>query len=924
MKRSIIAAVAVLILAGAGGGWYVFAHRASPVEMARAEIKRGDVRAAAIDLRVAVRDEPANAEAHALLSQLQITQSDPIAAEKEIKTAQRLGWEKFKVLDVLAQSYAGQGKWKEILAEIPKEAPTPDETASFLITRSLAYRGLNDIPAAKLSIGEAEKASPKNPQVWVVAARLEAANGDMPSAMTNVDQALSLDRKSADALQLKAQFKAASGQREEAIALLDEAVTAAPQNNGLRLERGTIEIALGQDAKAHDDVAAVQAKEPNNQVASFIQMVLLIRQGKFADADLIEQKLDTVINQFQRGLYFKAIVKGNIGQLESAEDAIKAYVARNGQDADGVRLLARIALAARRPQDAIPSLRSAVAAGSSDPETLDLLGRAYALDGDRNDAEATFKRASAASNGSAGELTRLATSRLQMGDLSGAATDLERSLEIAPATPGAGEVLVATALGIGDVDRAQAALDKLRQQTGDTESVGILTGLLKAARLDPDGALQAYKDTIAKFPESAAARMNEVRLLIQMGRRDDAVPVLQEVLAKNRTNAAALTLLVQIFVDEKRGPEAIAVVEAARAAQPSNIGLVSGEAELLVRLGDVPRALALLDDAKVNGVTPTALLPALGSAQLAAGQTEAAKATVASLVQAQPNNQQIRIAQIDVLARLKDWQGAREAANDALRRSPGNQIIMSRMLAVEMGDKGVDAALALADKLRADPANMPGAAVLKGDLMMTQKRFSEAAAAFDSEFRAEPSSLLLLRLAGALQASGDAARAMKELKSWQVLNPNDAAVAEVLGSIELAQHRNADAERDLQTVLAQRPNDPVALNNLAWLLQLKGDKTARAYAQRAYIQNQNPESADTLGWIMVLQGETAKGAQLLQRAAAARPDSLTTKYHLAVAYKDLGKRDEALSILKPLMESSADFDEKPAARQLMAEMSKPK
>ena len=924
MKKLIIAAVAVLVLAGAGAGWYVVSHRASPIEMAKADLRKGDNRAAAIQLRVAVRDQPSNAEAHALLSQLQLAQGDPIAAEKEIKSAQALGWDKFKVLDVLSSAYAGQNKWKEILAEVPREGTTSDETASFLITRSLAYRGLNDLPAAKASIADAQLASPKNVQVWIVSARLEAANTDMAAALKDVDQALALDPNSVEALQLKAQLRANAGGREDALALLDRALAAAPANSALRLERATLEIGARQDAKARDDVKAVLAKEPGNQVASFMQMVLLIREAKYAEADLIEQKLDSVIIGFQRGLYFKAMIKANIGQLESAEDAIKTYVARNGQDADGIRLLGRIALAARRPQDAIPALRGAVTAGAADAETLDLLGRAYALNGDRNDAEAVFKRASAANNESASGLTRLASSRLQIGDLSGAATDLERSLEIAPNTPGAGETLVATALSIGDLDRAQTALDRLRQQTGDTEAVGVLTGLIKAARLDPDGALQSFKETAQKFPDSASARMNEARLLVQMGRRDEAIPVLQEVLSKTPANPAALSLLVQILVDEKKGTEAIAAVEAARKAQPTNLAIVSGEAELLARLGDVPRAMALLDDAKVNGVTPTALKPVLATLQLTAGQTDAAKATVVSLVQDQPGNLQLRIVQIDTLARLKDWQGARDAAQDTLRRVPGNPAIMSRMLAIELGDKGVEAALAMADRLRADPANMPGAAGLKGDLLMSQRRFSEAAAAFDAEFRAEPSSVLVLRLAGALQAAGDGARAMKELKSWQALNANDAAVAEVLAALELAQHRNADAERDLQIVLAQQPNNSAALNNLAWLLQLKGDKTARTYAQRAFMQSQSPETADTLGWVLVSQGDAPKAVRLLQQAAAARPDSRTIKYHLAVALNDTGKRDEAISILKPLAEDSAEFDEKAAAKQLLADLSKPR
>src|SRR5206468_11377315 len=103
--------------------------------------------------------------------------------------------------------------------------------------------------------------------------------------------------------------------------------------------------------------------------------------------------------------------------------------------------------------------------------------------------------------------------------------------------------------------------------------------------------------------------------------------------------------------------------------------------------------------------------------------------------------------------------------------------------------------------------------------------------------------------------------------------------------------RYADAERNLQLTLAQRPNDAVALNNLAWIYQVRGDKRARQTAHRAYMIAPTPASGDTLGWILVSDGEAAKALPVLQGAAVARPDNASVKYHLAVALKDLNRSD---------------------------------
>ena len=741
--------------------------------------------------------------------------------------------------------------------------------------------------------------------------------------MDEVDRSLALEPKRTDALQLKAGLLAAKGDRDGAIANLTHAIEGAPARNDLLLERAALYLAKNADAQAQADIATILKRNPKDNGAQFVDMVLLVRQSKFADADVVLQKLDPVIPNFQRGLYFKAMVKASLGQNAQAEDAIMAYLGRYSGDTDGIRLLARIELATQHAARAIPYLERAVQAGTKDSEILNMLGRSYAATGNQRAAEKAFQQASASANDSS-QLTRLASARLQMGDLTGAATDLQRSLEIAPAQPGANEALVATAIRLGQLDRAQEALDKLRQQAGDTEAVGNLTGLLKMARLDPEGALAEFAATAAKFPDSIAARLNQARILLQLNRANDAIPILQGILDKTPAQTDALTLLSQTLLAQNRGEEAAAAAERARKADPRNLGLINGSAQIYARMKDYDRALQVLDSAKVDGKTPVQLLLTLGSVQLAAGQNDAAKRTFADLAAAEPNNVSATLTQVEVLSRLKDYATARQVLNDALQRQPGNLPLLQSRVRVELLDKNLDAALQTAETLRNIPANMPAAATLKGGLLMGAQRFKDAAAAFAEEYRKEPSSALVIALAQAMQASGDANGASAELQRWQTNHPDDPAVAQAMGTIELAAGRNESAERNLQIVLKQQPNDLVALNNIAWLFQQKGDKRAREYAQRAFELSPTPEVSDTLAWIMVSQGESSKALPLLQAAATGRPNNPSIRYHLAVALKDTNRPQDAIGVLRPIVEGSTAFDEKPAAQQLMDELTKAK
>ncbi len=922
MKRILLASTVVLLVAAGGAGWYIVKYR-DPLQQAKMLLAKGDYRGAGLQLRTAVRDTPSNAEAHALLAQLDIASDDPIAAEHEIQQAMRLNWDRASSLDVLSQAYMRQNKWADILKEIPATGATPEQTAYYLMTRAVAQRGLNDLKASTATLAEAEKLAPQNAEVHLVAARFAQQDGHPDQAMDEITRSLTIEPKRTDALKFKSNLLLAQGDRNGALTELKRAIDGAPNRLDLLVERAALYLTLNDDASAKVDVATALERDGKNVPARFVNAVLLIRQGKFAEADTELQKIDVVIDRFQRGLYFKALVKARLGFNGQAEDAIMTYTNRVPGDADGVRLLAQIELAAQHAGRAIPYLLKAIQSGQRDPETLDLLGRAYAMNGNAREAETTFQQASEIARSPA-DLTRLASARLQVGDLSGAATDLQHSLDIAPTQPGAGEALVATALRLGQLDRAQQALDQLRQQTGDTEAVGNLTGLLKLARLDPQGALQAFTDTAARFPNSVGPKLNQVKVLLQLNRSSDALPILQSILDKSPDQRDALTLYAQILLQQGRGPDAIEAAERARKVDPTNLGLINGEAQLYARMQQYTKALEILNAAKVDGKTPVQLLPTLGSIQLAAGQQEAAKRSFADLVAAEPNNLSAILGDVDLLVRLKDFNGARHVLDDAIQRQPTSLPLLQARVRVELLDGGVDGALATAAKLRANPSYMPAAATLKGGIYMGTQQFKDAVAAFRDEYQKEPSSQLVVALAQALNAAGDANGASTELLAWQKAHPDDPAVAQLLGTFDITARRYDSAERNLLIALKAQPSDLVSLNNLAWIYQQKGDKRAREYAQRAFEQAPTPEVTDTLAWILVQQGEAAKAEPLLRSAAAGRPQNFAIKYHLAVALNDTGHTAEAIDVLRPIVGSAEPFDDRVAAQALLADLSKPK
>jgi cellulose synthase operon protein C len=274
------------------------------------------------------------------------------------------------------------------------------------------------------------------------------------------------------------------------------------------------------------------------------------------------------------------------------------------------------------------------------------------------------------------------------------------------------------------------------------------------------------------------------------------------------------------------------------------------------------------------------------------------------------------------LLSTNDNDGAKKLLADGLKAVPGDPTLMQYYTGVIARLDGLNAALAAADRLAADPANLPAARALKGDIYVSAGRFADAVTAYGAELRSNPTSALVLRNAAALGAAGRADQAAQGLRDWLAVHPDDADVAAALATLDIVAHRFYDAETHLHVVLTKRPNDAGSLNNLAWVYQQRNDARARGVAQKAYLLSPSPQIADTLGWILVSQGNAANGLVLLRQAAVLQPDEPSVQYHLAMALNATGQREKAVAALRPIVLGPTNFDEKQEAARLLQELTK--
>jgi len=122
-------------------------------------------------------------------------------------------------------------------------------------------------------------------------------------------------------------------------------------------------------------------------------------------------------------------------------------------------------------------------------------------------------------------------------------------------------------------------------------------------------------------------------------------------------------------------------------------------------------------------------------------------------------------------------------------------------------------------------------------------------------------------------------------------------------------------------VLKEGPMNPSALNNLAWAYFNVKDSRALKMAEAAHKHAPNDAIVlDTLGWILVEQGQVDRGINMLEKAAKAAPDNLEIRFHRAAALAKAGKKELARQELSALIAMKQKFAQVAEAEQLLASL----
>jgi uncharacterized protein (TIGR03790 family) len=187
----------------------------------------------------------------------------------------------------------------------------------------------------------------------------------------------------------------------------------------------------------------------------------------------------------------------------------------------------------------------------------------------------------------------------------------------------------------------------------------------------------------------------------------------------------------------------------------------------------------------------------------------------------------------------------------------------------------------------------------------------------------KPEAARLALRAEARSAQDDKAGAQAALEEATSLDPRLLAAQMVLAQTYEQNQEYDKAIDKYRRMLAVSPNEPIALNNLAYGLAVRKHQPAEAlpYAERAMsLAPRSPTLADTLAWVRHLLGRDSDAAPLLTAAVKALPGNAEVRLHAAVVYAALGRLEPAAAELKEALRLDPSLAKSDEVKALQAKL----
>src|SRR5439155_27345580 len=217
------------------------AAKESSVSVKEAEqyVAKGDLKAAEIELKNAIRQSPQDPILRASLAQVYLQLGEAGLAEREARAARERNGDEADYLPILAEALLQQQKFAEIPEQIRPGDRPPALESKIRTALAAAAAGLGDPKQAETMWREAVRLDPSAGKPKVQLARF-LTKTNPGEADKLIDEAIAENPRSAEFVQVKGDMLQSRGDPAGAMRLFNEALKIDPKNIPAHLSRANV------------------------------------------------------------------------------------------------------------------------------------------------------------------------------------------------------------------------------------------------------------------------------------------------------------------------------------------------------------------------------------------------------------------------------------------------------------------------------------------------------------------------------------------------------------------------------------------------------------------------------------------------------------------------------------------------------------
>jgi tetratricopeptide (TPR) repeat protein len=656
------------------------------------------------------------------------------------------------------------------------------------------------------------------------AARVQLKDAD--GALQDAQQAVQLAPDNEDAVAVLAGIYKSREQPEKARDILENAIKANPKTADLRLALAQLYSSLGQEPQVE---------------------ALLI--------DLIRLNPADQAHRLRLAQYY-----AHLSHVDEAERVLRDAMKALPNDRE-LKIATVNFLAARRGRDAAAKeLGDMIAADPKDQELKLVQAQFYEQGRQFAQAQAVYQQMISDGGWSQPAITardRLAALKVATKDVAGAEALLT---EVLTKNPRDNDALVLRGnLALVQKDPKRAIADLRMVLRDQPNAVGVMRALARAhlANGEPALAEETMRRAVDANPKDPTARLDLAQLLAELGKSEQARPVIDELVKQQPNDTAALDVQFKIALAMKDFAAAKFAADALVALQPkAAIGhYYQGMAvESDKRLDDALKFYATALDVQPDGIEP---LQAEARVLLKLNRTPEALKRIDAAIIKFPESPAAANLKGELLLSTGHPVDAQAAFKTAIERQPKWWTPYRGLARAQAAEHDSDAEVA----------------TLKTGIG-----------------KVERPTALQVELASVFEQGG---------------KPEDAMQ---LYSAVLATDPHSDvAANNLAMLLITYKRDKVSLDRAVDLA-------------RRFSGSSNPDFLDTYGWVLYKRGDSAAAVQALQTVLAKTPDSAVSLYHLGMAQVSAGQGEAARDSLSRSLKLGKNFSGMDEAKAALAKL----